>query len=350
MATQYQFQDNDGPLHHWRRNTTVRALAHLRDRTTTEIAQELFGKEGPDAVLKAATLPASTTGWGGATVSQRVAAFLSSLRDRSAAAQLIERGLRVDLAGVGSASLPRSQTSWPTPAWVIEGEPIPAYRGDFGSATITPKKLAALAAITGELDSLSAEDAQALITDLMDDAAARALDATMFSTSAATSAAPAGLLNGVAPLAATAGGGVGAMAGDLAKLAGAIQGAGGGSDIVLVTAPQQAMTASILAGANFRAPIIATSNLAAGTIIAVEPRAFASGFSDVPRVDVGREATIHLEDAAPLHISTTGAPNVVAAPTRSMFQTDAVALRLVLRVAYGMRAPGLVQFITGATW
>jgi hypothetical protein len=172
----------------------------------------------------------------------------------------------------------------------------------------------------------------------------------MFSTAAATSVAPAGLLNGVTPLAATAGGGLAAMASDVAKLVGAIHAAGGGSGIVLIAAPQQAVTASILAGQGFATPIISASNLAAGTIIAIEPRAFASGFSDVPRVEVGREATIHMEDSASLQISTAGAPNTVAAPTRSMFQVDAVAIRVVLRVAYGMRAPCLVQFITGATW
>jgi hypothetical protein len=345
------YQPGDDTLKHWRRNTLVRALAHAQDCTVTEVAQKLFGDEGPEAILKAATLPASTSGWGGATVAQRVGAFLTSLRPRSAAAQLIERGFRVDMAGVGSVSLPRVQTTWPLPAWVAEGEPIPSYRGDFTSAPIgAPKKLAALTAIANELATATAESAEAIISDLMDEAAARALDATMFSNSAATGVAPAGLLNGVTALTATAGGGQNAFAGDVAKLVGAIHAAGGGADVLLFAAPQQAATASILAGSNFALPIIAAPSLAAGTVIAVEPRGFASGFSDVPRVDVGREATLVMEDTSPTQISTAGSPNTVAAPVRSMFQVDAVAIRLVLRVAYGMRAPGLVQFITGATW
>jgi hypothetical protein len=343
------YLDRDEALRHWRRNTVVRALAHLKDRTTTDIAKMLYAQEGPEAVLRAATTPASTTGWGAATVGQRVEAFLEPLRPISAAARLIQVGFRPDLAGVGSVSLPRVQTAWPLPAWVGEGDPIPTYRGDFGSATIVPRKLAAITAVTGEVESLSVEDAEAVIISLMNDAAARQLDAAMFSTSAATSVAPAGLLNGVTPIAATAGGGIAAMTGDIAKLVGAIHTAGGGTGIVLIAAPQQAVTASILASSSFSLPIITAPNLAAGTVIAIEPRAFASGFSDVPRVEFGREAMIHMDDA-PAQISTAGSPNVVAAPTRSMYQTDAVAIRLVLRVAYGMRAPGLVQFITSATW
>jgi len=97
-------------------------------------------------------------------------------------------------------------------------------------------------------------------------------------------------------------------------------------------------------------PIITAPSLAAGTIVAVEAAAFASGFSDAPRLEVGREAVLHFEDAAPSHLATSDAPNVVAAPVRSAWQHDLIALRLILRVAFGMRAPGMVQFITAATY
>jgi hypothetical protein len=50
----------------------------------------------------------------------------------------------------------------------------------------------------------------------------------------------------------------------------------------------------------------------------------------------------------PLHIvdgSGTPAPGV-----RSLWQTDAIALRMILRASYGMRGSGLVQMIQGTTW
>jgi hypothetical protein len=44
-----------------------------------------------------------------------------------------------------------------------------------------------------------------------------------------------------------------------------------------------------------------------------------------PRFDVSDQATLHLEDTTPLAIGTAGAPATVAAPVRSLFQTDSMA-------------------------
>ena len=346
----YSSDYGDGPLSDWRRNAVVQAMASLHDRPIPEVARALYGNEGPAAVLKAATTPASTTGWGSALAGQRVEAFLGPLRPRSAAAQLMEMGFRANMAGVGTVSLPRSTTSWPEPAFVGEGEPIPVHRGDLGSVILTPAKLAAIAALTNDLRDLSAEDAEAVITELMTDAAARSLDGAIFSTTAASAIRPAGILNGVAALGATAGGGINAFAGDVRQLVGAIHNAGGGANVVLIAAPEQAASASIFAGSNFKLPVVAAPNLAAGTVIAVEASAFASGFSDAPRVDIAEGFAVHFEDAAPLPLSTPGAPATVAAPVRSGVQQNLSAIRLVLRVAFAIRGPGLVQHVAGATW
>jgi hypothetical protein len=132
-------------------------------------------------------------------------------------------------------------------------------------------------------------------------------------------------------------------------LVGGIHTAGGGSDILFFAAPQQAAAIKLRAGAGFDYPVIDTPSLAAGVVIAIEARAFASGFSDIPRVDIAREATINWE-TAPAQIGTVGTPNVVAAPSRNGFADYTHAIRLVLRAAWGMRGPGFVQYITGSTY
>lgn len=338
------------PLRDFRRLATVRVLAHLRDRMVDQIAVELYGKDGGEAVLKAAVSPAATDDWGSELSSGvRLAAFLDTLRPQSAAAQLIERGVRVDLSGVGSATIPSLSAEFPEPAWVAEGAPIPAHGGTLGSVTLAPKKLAAIAGLTAELADLSAQDAERLIDATMRDAAAKALDASVLSDTAASALRPAGILNGVAALTATAGGGLDAFLGDLKQLVGAVHAAGGGNDIVLVAAPEQAIVARILGGTSLETPIIPAPSLSAGTVVALEARAFASGFSDVPRVDIAREATVHWEDATPGPISTAGSPNVVAAPVRSGFQDSTHALRLILRAAWTMRAP-MIAWVNGTTW
>ena len=79
-------------------------------------------------------------------------------------------------------------------------------------------------------------------------------------------------------------------------------------------------------------------------------RAFATATGDTPRFAVSNEATLHEEDTTPLAIGTAGAPATVAAPARSLFQTDSVAIRLTLYVTWVMRRTGMVQWQTGTNW
>jgi len=303
-------------------------------------------------VLRASIDPAMTSGtWGGQLAAgNRVAAFRESLRPRSAAAELIARGLSVDLSGVGSATLPGIGTAYPEPSWIAEGAPINAQKPSLTAATLTPKKLATISGLTGELADYSAEDAEAIITDMMEDAVARALDASVFSAAAASATRPAGILNGVTAVTASTAGGLGALVADAGALAEPIHAAGGGSSIVFFAAPAQAVAIKLLAGSTFDFPVITAASLAAGTVVAVEARAFASGFSDVPRVDIAKEAVVHWDDSAPAAIGTAGSPNTVAAPVRSGFQTYTYAIRCVLRAAWAMRGTGFVQFVEGADY
>ena len=54
-----------------------------------------------------------------------------------------------------------------------------------------------------------------------------------------------------------------------------------------------------------------------------------SGFGAEPEITASEEGLIlHMEDTAPLAICTAGSPNTVAAPARSLWQTDCIAVRL----------------------
>jgi hypothetical protein len=85
-------------------------------------------------------------------------------------------------------------------------------------------------------------------------------------------------------------------------------------------------------------------------VVAIEKRAIASAFAGLPEVTTSREAAIHMEDSAPAAIGTAGSPNTVAAPVRSMFQTDSVAIRMVQRCTWVSRASGMVQLVEDVTW
>jgi hypothetical protein len=160
---------------------------------------------------------------------------------------------------------------------------------------------------------------------------------------------PAGLLNGVTPITPTAGGGSAAMLTDLGALVAALATAYGGKTPVFVVAPKQAVTMKAALGFHWDYPIIASAALAAGTVIAIELASFVSAFApDAEFKVVPGASIIHMEDTSPQNI-TGGTPSP-AVPVKSLFQVDAIGLRMVLRASFGMRAAGHAQVITGATW
>jgi len=228
---------------------------------------------------------------------------------------------------------------------VAEGEPSPVVQIALtGGPTLTPKKLMAQVIGTNELFRSSA--AESVFGELLRESVAFSLDAGVFSDLAATTARPAGLLQGIAALAATVGGGDTAQRSDLEKLAAAI--GDRIDDVVFVAHPRQALSLRIR-HPELAIPIYATRGVAAGTIVALDPRAVAFAFGTEPRFEASQETVIHSSDT-PSQISTAGAPNAVAAPALSMFQSDCTALKILLPVAFALRSPGAAAWITGATW
>ena len=212
--------------------------------------------------------------------------------------------------------------------------------------------MAFICGLTDDLAEHSAEAAEIVIRAAMIEASAKALDAAVFSTAPATAARPAGILFGVTPISATPGGGQAALLGDMKALVAAIVASGGGANVWVFANPVQLVAIGILAPAAVISGVtfVPAPGLAAGTIVAVEVGAIASGFSHLPDIDISRETLLHFEDTMPLPIGTPGLPNAVAAPTRSLWQTSTRALRLILRCAWTVRAPGMVQVVNSVTW
>ena len=211
------------------------------------------------------------------------------------------------------------------------------------------KKLGANVVLSREL--VESSNGETVVETLLKEDIATSLDAAVFSNAAATSSKPAGILNGVAALTATTGGGENALRGDLALVGGAVAAAtGNGDGIAFIASPAYAIRFG-----TYKAVIGDTSNLWAslsvpdGTLIAVQTKAFVSAFGSTPRIRASKEATLHM-DTAPVAIGTPATPNVVAAPASSMFQIDSIAVQAVLDVAYALRASGAVAWLQSATW
>jgi hypothetical protein len=328
----------------------VEVISHVRKQDFPAVARGMFGERDGEALARAAVPPASTTasGWADTFAMTAVGAFLKSLAPQSAAARLFTAAPFVPLDGRAQVSLPRNGTPFPPPVFVAEGAPLPMLQGAFDAETLgPPRKMAYAIGITGGLEQYSAEQATAVMQACMTEASACALDLAVFDTAPDT-VRPAGILAGVTALTGTAGGGVAALAGDVRAILAAIADAGGGAKVWLFAHPGDAAALSILAP-SFALPVVGTPAIAAGSLVGVEIGAFASGFGALPQIDLAKETTLHFEADAPAPIGTADTPSVVAAPTRSLWQTDALALRGILRAAWIMRAP-MSAVVNEITW
>jgi hypothetical protein len=310
-------------------------------------ARNRYGSEAVAQIVKAATGPASGTGWGKELSGDAVGEFISLLP--SAGGKLLNAAARVTLDGMNSVAIPKRAATLNANggAWVAPGEPGPVFRFDVSNAaTVGPvRKLIVQTVVTRELFTFS--DAEVIFSALMREQIGYALDAKMFSDDEATDSAPAGLLNNISALTASTATDLSeAMIADVEQLLAAV--APVAADAVLIANPAQAFSLQIRLGRNLTVPIWRSLAVPVGTLIAVDPAALVSGFGDEPQMTASIETAIVMQDA-PVSFSTVGTPATVGAPASSMFQVDCVALKLVLRAAWALRAPA-IAWLEGATW
>jgi hypothetical protein len=136
------------------------------------------------------------------------------------------------------------------------------------------------------------------------------------------------------------------MRADVGLVVGAVAPVAAG-EIVLVASPD-AWVKLLLANPILPFPVLPSGALAAKTVVAIAANALAAAVDPVPKITASSQTTLHMEDTAPLPISTIS--TAVAAPTRSLFQTDSMAIRLILDVNWGLRATGAVAWLTATNW
>jgi hypothetical protein len=194
-----------------------------------------------------------------------------------------------------------------------------------------------------------------------------AIDAVLLDNNPATAIRPNGLRVYQTGLTPTVGGGFNALVGDLKLLQGSLLTltAGNVRKPVIMLNPQQVLSISMIqppaaatplfpfraevdAGRLGRAALIESSTVPLGMAIAVDAADFVSVGSEGPRMEISDQATLHMEDTAPADI-VGGSPGVAATPVKSMWQTDSLALRLIMMTNWIMRRP-VVAWMTGVTW
>jgi HK97 family phage prohead protease len=354
---------------------TVQLFSHLHKKPVDEIRRTIYGDDEQTRVVtewavRAASAPAMTTvvGWAAELVQQIVVAFMETLMPKSVFPRLSAAGLSLTFGTNGKIIIPtRARTPTIAGSFVGEGLPIPVRQGLFTSQTLTPKKMAVITTWTREISEHSVPAIEGLLRNAIGEDTAVSLDAVLLDANPATLVRPAGILNGVAGLTPTAGGGFNALVGDIKQISGALLTgtAGNVRNPVWLMNPQQLNSAGLIAMPGvgvfpFRDeissgrlggwPIIDAGTVPMGTVIAMDAADYVSVSGDAPRFEVSDQATLHMEDTSPTDLTTAGTPAVAAFPMKSMFQTDSLALRLILPVNWTIRRTGTVAWVAGVTW
>lgn len=348
------------------RSAVVNAVAFASNKAPEEVLERLYGNdEATGIIVKAAVAPATTTtsGWAAELVNTAMTEFLETLRPMSVYPELAAAGGgRLSFGpNQGAIKIPARA---PTPSiggsFIGEGAPIPVRRLALTSATLSPKKLGVITTFTREIARYSTPAIEGILRNEILADTAITLDSILLDNVAGDAIRPAGLLNGVTALTATTGGGQAAILADIRKLRAPFDSANNGTNLVLLMNPAQEVGLALTPAADgqlgwtssvlSRYKIITSTAIPVGRVIMVNAGDFVTATGDVPEFEMSNEATLHMEDSAPLAIGTAGSPATVAAPVRSLFQTATMGLRMLMDVSWSLRRPGAVQWIDGVTW
>lgn len=352
------------------RAATAGFISVAKRQSVEDTLRERYALERyPDAeatgwVTRAAISGALTSvpAWAGDLVQQGQAAFLSRLMPDRVFPRLAALGTSLNFGPEqGTIKIPsRATTPSISGSFVAEGQPIPVRRLGLTSITLAPNKIGGISVYSREMALYSNPSIEGIIRQGMTEDTGITVDTLLLDATAGSTTRPPGLLFGISTAgAASTAKGYAAILADLALLSAPFYASNAGGRLALIMNPAQGMQLGFAPGPDGtfgwaqqftqRFTVIESTIVAAGTVLMVDAADFVSVNGGV-EFDISEQATLHMEDTTPLQISTVGAPNVVAAPVQSMYQTAQIAIRMLLTITWAMRRTGMVQYITGANW
>jgi hypothetical protein len=133
--------------------------------------------------------------------------------------------------------------------------------------------------------------------------------------------------------------------------------ANAGRNMVLIMHPSQARKLAMMPGPDgtfgwadrflSQFTVLVSTNATARRLIAIDAEDFASAAGDMPTFDVSEQAVLHMSDAPGEIVTAAGSVND---PIRSLWQTNSLALRMIINLTWKMRRSGMVQWIDTTTW
>ena len=334
------------------------AAATLQSYVTGRSVAETLLRMYPDDVVAPLLLRAASTqatlvdpAWAGPLAHYSVSDAIEEIVSMTALDRLARAGaLQVDMGRNASVIVPGRIIDPTTAAsmWVGEGQAVPVKQYDIIGPALNIHKIEVNVVVTRELSEAS--NIENVLRMLLTEMAGLAIDAAVFSTDAASVQKSAGILNGLTALTGSSSTGFDACGADLGTLAADVASRGGGRVIAFVAAPKQATQMRFWAGGQFdlspggdtTLPVSSSAVLPDGTVIGIEPASLAYNFG-APTFSITKIAALQLDDAPANTAIMTGTP------VKSMWQIDAMALKMTLWGDFCMRAPH-VAFMQGVAW
>jgi hypothetical protein len=326
----------------------ILAAARGQHSSAIEVARATWPDDVVTRVLveRSSTSPATTTtsGWAADVATFSLADFLATLG--GASSQLLTRALQLSFDSALGVYVPAMVGSANDIAWVQQGSAIPVRQLDMsGGFMLTQKKLATIFVMTSEM--ARSPNAENYMRDAMNKSVALSVDNALLGTSAATVTAPAGLRNTIAATDAAAAGSD-AMGIDLGVLVSTVS-AVSGLDIAIIASPGEAAKIALRAGPNFNFPVLASSALPAKTVCCIGLSALVAALEPLPLIEGLSKSAALVMDTAAVGISTGGtiAPSM---DIRSLWQTDSVAAKFTLTIAWALRDSRACAWVQNVNW
>lgn len=356
-------KDEDFEGQNFTRIVIAKALARETGVSPIAIAEKRWGKSSPglvDVIKADVAGHGSGSGEAGAeliTSDRYTGDFINFLYAKTVYNQLPLREVPANIT-IGQ------QDGAATGYWVGESKAIPVSVADYNSVSLTPLKVAALAVASKEWLRDATPSAEMLTRDALVEAAAQRIDATFISANAAVAGTtPAGILNNIS--ATTSAGTDGdAVANDIKELMYRFTTAYNTGGQYIVMNPTLATGLALMrnaldqyefptidlmgtGGSLFGMPVITGDNVNANHLIMLKP-------SDIYRIGMG-SLDVSISDTATIEMNTapaadTDTPTAPTGKTVSMFQTESVALKVVMPMNFQRRRESAVAYISDADY
>jgi hypothetical protein len=321
---------------------TAKAIATLKRCGMLDVAQQMWPNDKTlqtMLVLRAASAPAMTSvvGWAAELVAKVVADAVEALSAATSAVEIMGDGLVVSWDGYGAITVPALAASANNGGFVAEGQPIPVRQFGTAATQINPHKAASISVLTREM--MESSNAEALISDALVKSAAMAIDSVFFDANVADASRPAGLRNGIlasAPSANTDP--FGAYFEDVATLLNAVAPVGGRGPYYLVGSVGRYASMRQRFVSEDPEITVVPSTAVGNDLVAVACAALAAAISIDPEIETVNAAALVM-DTAPPAAGTTG-------PERSVWQTDAIAIKVRWPVSWVLRDVRGVAWLT----